>query len=184
MSTNDVSVYNKPCACGCGQIEITATSPDHPWVRSPPDFSYRVLCTNCASQYIIRDRGYYLSFEVEQSMAQSQKLREVVDEIKSTPQFSSFVKYVIQYVDNLPSRAAIFRFLQGRDDTGTQSTFYRNWRGAEDWGKSTIKPLNMNLYFDIFDVDISTFQLASQKLKQLEREIVRPKLIKKVEHYG
>lgn len=56
MATDDVTTIESPCPCGQGQISVTQTSPDHPWVKaSQISYDAALDCRICATKYQVEN---------------------------------------------------------------------------------------------------------------------------------
>lgn len=160
MATDDVMQHSIPCLCGKGVIEVTTTSPDHPWVRATQiHIEYAFACSPCEAKYVIDDEGrVQLRSEVNARRAADARVRAAREAFDRRPDVDSVRNDFAAYLDGLPSVAAVHRFLDSlRLASYSLSGFRNNWRGGRHWVANHGRSRNIRAFLDALGRDISPF---------------------------
>ncbi len=168
-----------PCMCGKGQIVVTQSSPDHPWVRANQvSYSATIECEACQLEYEVQSgyRAYpHLVLRAEKAahLAAIENRKNEEDRIAATPEAAELRKDIAAYVDKGTSMAAKHRALQHLRLTHETIAKYRKrpYSGAEAAAKATGRELARISRMLVLDGENrKKFQIIATNLEQLEAE--------------
>ncbi len=170
MATDDVSQHSIPCLCGAGTIEVTTTSPDHPWVRaSQIHTTYAFSCRPCAAQYVIDEEGRIrLRSEVDARRAADDRVEAARRAFDRRADVEVVREAFAAHLDGLPSVAAVYRFLDElRLASYSISGFRNNWRGGRDWVTKHGRSRNIRAFLDALGHDATPFAADLDRIDEL-----------------
>lgn len=141
MATDDVwEIYRGSCECGRGNFVVIASEPDHPWARaSQRSWDTAIECEDCGRKYVIEHRGrdflVVLRSDFEQAQQALEAARNRKRNLMNRPEVQVTKQNLIDHLRGLPSKAEAYRQLNaaGFFLPGTQGTFSRHYRNADDW---------------------------------------------------
>jgi hypothetical protein len=173
MATTDTSVRTIRCPCGVGEIRITTTSPDHPWVTAyNVHHSYAMLCKLCDDQYMIDDSGlvYLRSEKLARQEADSQ-LRHAQKEFDSLPAVIEVREAFGTYLDGLRRTAAHRLLTEHGLEYGSIGSFRRNWHGGQTWASQHVASYNFRKVLALLDHDDSRFVGKLRNIEELGKAV-------------
>ncbi len=138
MGTDRSRVYNGPCPCGSGKIEIDFCEPDHPWPTNSTWYEGRLDCRECDKKYRFFDQDHKFGLIKKQDFIEREKLcknyRDAKDSFLASSQVREVIRKFINQLDSQPSKAAAHRFLGSHNlESESYSTFIKRWIGADKW---------------------------------------------------
>lgn len=123
----------EPCMCGAGTVLIEAFSPDHPW-GGATRYQAEFQCDICARQYLISGNGVVRRVDHERRSTAERALATARHDLMASIWARELLKAAASYVDQKPSRAAIYRALDHVGLAGySQGHFTKRWQSGTDW---------------------------------------------------
>jgi hypothetical protein len=133
-------IHREPCICGSGHFVVIEREPDYAFADlSNRSWKGRVECDQCHPKFLIEHRPPHFSVvrrsDVERAKAAQDAAYQRSREFMASPDVMAVKKALITRLESLPSKAAIYRFLNngGFPAYNTQGTFTRNYADAEGW---------------------------------------------------
>lgn len=178
----ETSKYTKSCLCGDGEVEITVTSPDHPWAKSDDaQYSAEIVCPACMLKYAVDDNRLVSRAEFEAWTDAKSKSWKAWTEFDASAAVQSEIKAFAGYLDTLPSLAAIHRLLTANKlEHSSVGTFRKRWRGGDEWARHRLLSHHLPAILKILDHDPKPFSAQLQHLGKLEAAVVTPTTVKEI----
>jgi hypothetical protein len=96
--------------CGAGTVLIEEFSPDHPW-GGATRYEAELQCDACARQYLIKGNGVVRRADHDRRAAAEWTLATARHDLMTSVWARDLLRAAANYVDQKPSKAAIYRAL-------------------------------------------------------------------------
>lgn len=119
--------------CGAGTILIETFSPDHPWGGSSR-YVAEFRCDDCARRYVIKGNGVVRRADHDRRDAAERALGIARHDLMASAWARDLLRAAASYVDQKPSKAAIYRALSHVGLAGySHAYFVKKWQSGAEW---------------------------------------------------
>lgn len=169
----DTTERTIPCPCGTGETLIATSTPGHGWISAYNVHHYiQILCRDCDTKFQVDETRIVRRTDQARRIEAQALAHAAHDQFRASASVQSVKAAFGDYLDQLPSVAATYRFLAGNNlESYAIGTFRKNWRGGAGWAENHVGVWNLQKVLALLGRDPNEFAAELRRIKDLDNAV-------------